>query len=700
MGKRFAFLSLWVFMAAWVALGCSAGSHDVTFGGNGGASNTTVAATTSGAGGGLATSSTGSCVIDCNTTTGTGGPPGLDIAPKNVSMTATVGKPVKPQAFTATLNGTDVTTQVQWTYEEPQIGSISNNGTFTAVGTVGGTGTLTASIDKMTATTSVSVNLVEVVNTANLSAAQQMQFNSPNGGPDSISIVYPYDNTVFPLGVLAPDMQWNGSAAGDIYRLQLTEKYYSYEEFFTADPPSDHLMSETDWTNFESSGAGANSDPVTVQLNRLSGGKVYQPVSQTLHVAQGRLHGSVYYWELPDQNANPPNCSISQEAGRILKIAPDSTTITQFFPYGGQCYGCHTVSRDGKTLAAEFNEGDGPLYTLDLTQNPVAFGNLNPNHPTGNYIFSAFNNDSTKLMASSNDTQQLSIVDAMAGTTINMNPFQAGPSPNCGEPAWSADGTMIAGICNVTASPWIFDSPTGNLTVAKIDPTGTVVTNINTIVNQSQGNGRPAYPSFSPDGKYLAFGRPTDGSRSTSPGDLWLVSSAGGPPMQLNIATGPMTAFADTGTTGPASFNPVFSPLEAGGYYWLVIVSRRDYGNQLLSTGRNQLWITAIDNPPTSNDPSHPAFYMRGQETCGNSENAYYALDPCAMVGASCVSGVDCCNGTCIVDPTTMMDVCGTPPSPGQCAENGNACKVATDCCNSPSGVQCIDGFCQPPIPM
>ncbi len=64
------------------------------------------------------------------------------------------------------------------------------------------------------------------------------------------------------------------------------------------------------------------------------------------------------------------------------------------------------------------------------------------------------------------------------------------------------------------------------------------------------------------------------------------------------------------------------------------------------------------DDPPTSSDPSHPPFYMRGQEMCGRSENAYYALDPCKASGGSCTSGVDCCGGQCIDNGGGMMS-CG-----------------------------------------
>ena len=95
--------------------------------------------------------------------------------------------------------------------------------------------------------------------------------------------------------------------------------------------------------------------------------------------------------------------------------------------------------------------------------------------------------------------------------------------------------------------------------------------------------------------------------------------------------------------------------------------------------------------------PSHPPFYMRGQEDCGKSENAYYALDPCKKKGEGCESGVDCCSGQCIKDPNTKMYVCGDPPN-GGCSGDGNACKIDADCCDYPAS-KCVDGYCQKPPP-
>jgi hypothetical protein len=597
----------------------------------------------------------------------------LDVQPATATLSVVNGVP-QTQAFTVKLDGVDVTTQVSWSFERPEIGDVSG-ATFTPTGKVGGVGVLTATLGKATGTATVTVKIDLTVNTGGLSVPQQTALATPNGGADPITFLYPFDETFFPLGVLPPEMMWNGAAPGDVYRLRITEKYLTYTEYFTAAPPSRHIIPQQDWKSITESGSGPTSDPLKIELTRMSGATVYQPKVFTWHVAQGRLRGSVYYWELPD--------ACGSGDGRILRIKPDSTTVDQFYQPGG-CWGCHTVSRDGTTMMATLDTNvPFPQVSIDLTKTPAVQGSITPATGLGG-TFSAYNDKGDRIIVSNDAAQAASqkllrIVDATTGAVQNPNAMGNG----CGEPAWSGDGKTLAAICNLTGTGWAFDSNGGDLVIA--DVSGATVTNLRTIVPKGSGTGRPAYPSFDPTSKYIAFGRPTVGSRSTGAGDLWLTDLTG-------AAKKLATASSDN-----KSFNPVFAPLRAGGYSWIVFISRRDYGNRLVSANRQQLWIAAIDDPPTAPDPSHPPFYMRGQEDCGKSENAYYALDPCKKKGESCESGMDCCSGQCVKDPNTMKYVCGDPTT-STCAQDGNKCMQSTDCCNFPSS-QCIDGFCQKPAP-
>ncbi|MBK6517968.1 MAG: hypothetical protein IPM79_23425 [Polyangiaceae bacterium] len=654
--------SLLVFMALISALihsiGCSAGSITPGTGGGGDGQGADNAGGT-GAGFGQGGGSNGQ---------------EIQIEPASFELVIDNGN-IPTQALTATLGGIDVTDEVTWTFEKPFIGDVVGS-TFTPTGVNGGVGTITATIGSSSGTATASVVIIKTVDVGGVTPEQKDQLDNPTGGADpSMQVLYPYDQTVFPLDVLAPEIQWNGGGAADAYKLTVDEANYQYTAYFTAAPPSRFLVAEADWAAIGTSGGGAQSDPVTVSLTRWSGGQAYSPVTRTWRIAQGRLKGAVYYWELPGV------CNTGNYNGRILKIKPSSPVAEEFYQPNG-CWGCHTVSRDGSRMMATLDTTvPFPQFTLDLTTDPATPSTITPGAGLGG-TFSAYNATGDRILVSNDGgaVDQLRIVDSTTGQVLNPNAL----GDNCAEPAWSPDGTKLSAICGINSNGWAFDSNTGNLMLADVAADGTTVSNISTLVPQAAGAGRPAYPSFTPGSEYIAYGRTTYGSRSVGDGTIWLTDLSGSQNKLLANISG-----------DNRSFNPVFAPLRAGGYYWLVFISRRDYGNRIVGANRQQLWIAAISDPPSQADPSQPPFYLRGQEDCGLSENAYFALEPCKELGQGCQSGVDCCSGTCIKDPETNTYVCGIP---GECAEDGNACATAADCCDYPES-ECVDGFCQKPPP-
>ncbi|MBI4699972.1 MAG: hypothetical protein HY744_02205 [Deltaproteobacteria bacterium] len=641
-----------VAVAAWI--GCSAGE-----GGRFGSSSSSGQASSGTAGSGATASGSssgggeGGCFL-CSTGGSGAAPSGvLVISPENPELAVVDGN-IPTQQFKALLNGQDVTSKVTWVFGSPAVGDIKTDAIFVPTGKVAGLGT------------------------------DQALFDNPAGADPQLSLVYPYPETVLPLRVLAPQLQWNGGSPGDVYRLHMKSKLYDYVEYFAAPAsPSKYEMPQSQWEDIEFSGQGPISDPLAVELARKSGPTAYQPKGLVLHIAQGFVYGSVYYWELPDA------CGGGGSNGRILRIKPSSPTTDEFYKTN-QCWGCHTVSRDGKQLFASFSIGSPfPFQSIDLTQDPAVLGPIV--QATGIAgTFAAYNHDGSKIMYSDNGGSKsapqsyLHIISSANGQAILQNAM----GPGCGEGAWSPDGNKLAAICGMKSGYWTFDAGEGDLVVADYDNNANQKKSDVTIVPKGGGQGRPAYPSFSPDTKFIAYGRPTSGSRTTGNGTLWLVSIDGANTAEL------IQAEQGDGK----SFNPVFAPKSAGGYYWLVFISRRSYGNQLVNKNRQQLWITAIDDPPVAGDSSHPPFYVRGQLDCGKNENAYYALDPCKELGAPCTTGIECCNGQCVYDKNLDQYVCGEPPKPGECVLTGNACTEDAECCDY-SEVLCIQGFCQKPAP-
>jgi hypothetical protein len=140
------------------------------------------------------------------------------------------------------------------------------------------------------------------------------------------------------------------------------------------------------------------------------------------------------------------------------------------------------------------------------------------------------------------------------------------------------------------------------------------------------------------------------------------------------------------------NFYPTASPVAAGGYFWVFFDSYRHYGNTHTNGLIRQLWGTAIDISSTgtyTNDPSHPPFYLTGQEDVAGNHRAFTALDPCKKDGDSCTSGIDCCVGFC------TNGTCGKPPPPPMgpiCAHTDESCSGGVACCDPRD--QCIAGFC------
>ncbi len=153
-------------------------------------------------------------------------------------------------------------------------------------------------------------------------------------------------------------------------------------------------------------------------------------------------------------------------------------------------------------------------------------------------------------------------------------------------------------------------------------------------------------------------------------------------------------------------YEPTVNPVASGGYAWVVFTSRRMYGNVAtqdpflgdprnynadLSATTKKLWVAAIDlNAKPGTDPSHPAFYLPGQELLACNSRGYWVVDPCEKNGAPCLTGDQCCSGYCEAGDGGF--VCGTQPK--GCSAEGNKCKTTSDCCGTSSGVECIDGYC------
>ncbi len=159
------------------------------------------------------------------------------------------------------------------------------------------------------------------------------------------------------------------------------------------------------------------------------------------------------------------------------------------------------------------------------------------------------------------------------------------------------------------------------------------------------------------------------------------------------------------------NYEPTVNPVAGGGYAWVVFTSRRTYGNVATippyesdpryfdisaSPTTKKLWVSAIDlNAAPGTDPSHPAFYLPGQELLAGNSRGYWVVDPCEPNGSSCLTGEQCCGGYCTEVDGGLM--CSDRPPP--CSTQFDVCTQTSDCCGPAQGMQCIAGRCATSTP-
>jgi hypothetical protein len=627
----------------------------------------------------------------------------IDPAGKTIEIVnGDVTAPSASQTYTATATYTDGTTgdvaACVWSIDRIDLGSFVGS-TFKASGTAGGTGKITCAAHGLTATTDVNVFLRDETDPGTgLDATDKKNLvASVTGDPTVTKLLYPYDKTVFPRGLSAPELMWNGASSSDVYALRMELPAMSYTSFFKATTPARASIAKESWTRLLDT--AQPKDALKVTLYRMAGGAggtAFKSTTQSWTIAAANLKGTIYYWRI--------------NGGRVVRIKPGASAPEDFLKTtSGTCVACHSVAHDGSTMVASYEKtGPLPWVTFDIATGAEKYYASGTNSgfqaitPDGSMVVTGQTSGTTmQLLTSAGASLEPSGVAAFGSSVIH--------------PSFAPDGKSLAFGVRKDGN-WV-DFLTSDLAIAPFDPTTQKFGAQKTLV--ASGGGVRTYPSFSPDSKWIAYmeGRKRAGEErtaSTRPayGDLHLINADGTGDIVLGSANNAGVADVDKSLAFEPNFNPVFS----GGYFWIVFVSSRQYGNRINKTydafrdtcgtpsweatpcRNKQLWVTAIDaDPKPGVDPSHPAFWLPGQDLNDQNMRGYWALDPCKKLGEGCEAGFECCEGTCKSEGSGPK-VCVKPP-PGTCRSIGDKCDKTSDCCDAALGVECIGGVCGKKLP-
>jgi len=557
------------------------------------------------------------------------------------------------------------------------------------------------------------VNIDECLptNGAGLDAAATQKLMSGSGSPGALRWLNPYDGTVIPRGLIAPLLMWDGATADVVY-LHIKSSLFEYKGCLKPTGPNQLQIAATIWKQASDLARGA-SDPFSLELTISSGGTVTGPVTEKLVIAQATLKGSIFYNTYSTKLLNGLG-----SGGAVLRISPGQTAAVVIGQSG--CTGCHSLSANGQRLSTlNFLTGGGTYAVVSGAAAPTALSATAPDTS-----FTALSPDGSLYVT--NAHQGFPVIGPRTGPsnvgTANAGVFETATGaavPNAGvpggamTPAFSPDGSLLA------FTDYAIDNGLG-LALMGFDQTKRVASGYRKIFHSPDAN-YPGWPFVLPDDKAIVFSlgsmgdfsggaaglTPGSTAASAPPSDLYVLDVASGQAKLLAKAMGfasdqdaaSSKTYLPFGASEEAHHNyyPTASPVAAGGYFWVFFDSFRHYGNLGL---QRQLWGTAVDisaDGTYTTDPSHPAFYLTGQELGTANHRAFTALDPCRKDGDTCTTGIDCCggfctNGVCGVPPPPPPPPPGGPPPPPPCAHTDESCSGGTVCCNTSD--RCLSGFC------
>lgn len=547
--------------------------------------------------------------------------------------------------------------------------------------------------------------------------------------------LYPYERTVFPRGLTAPILQWDGSAAGAtaVY-IHLKSTLLDYQVCLPLTEPIRVQIPQAAWDL-----AGAQSrglpDPLTVDVAIGGMQRAEKLPPRTLTFALADLKGAVYYNTYGSALAN----TMGIAGGVVMRVLPSAAKPPEVFLSAGgtadQCIGCHSVSADGSRMVAEVHEGGGVIEgasrSYDLTK--AVSGKLVPLksdlrragfagvYPDGSrYVTTArvlagpgpLGNPANGVgnVTGTFGPEDAKLMDTNSGAEIP----GSGVHPYAYMPTFSVDGKML--VFNDIESMSTTEGGHA-LSVMDFDRAANKFSNKREIFRNPMLFA--AWPFFLPDvvlkaqenipdfGKRVVFALVSNNDLLTGAalptlvppaGNLWWVDLNTKTPAALDRANG-----RDKGVVtlpyGEAEANlnfvPTVSPVAAGGYFWVFFTSKRNYGNIRINTevadgAEKKIWVAALDiEAAPGTDPSHPAFYLPNQELESGNIRAFATLEPCHIEGSTCNAGVDCCCGLC--SKTSGAGVCDCNPT--RCSNIDEKCSTPADCCDP--GVACVGGFCQ-----
>lgn len=492
----------------------------------------------------------------------------VDPAETTVYTSPAGAEPVAFELYVTRADGSEEPLpEAEWTLSNRTVGGITSDGTFAASSENGGVSNVTARYAGLEASGLLTVIFANELVEGGVDPAAFEVPRTPHTG----LWAYPADGVNLPRNTPSLQFQWadvGASAARLRFRSAITDlTVYTTGTSWTADEPT--------WSALVGTNAGG---AVEVELSLLVGSEVWSEDLITVNVNRFDARGNIYYW--------------STSASGIRKI-PYGGNAEDFLTAAttGYCVGCHSVR--GDQIAYTFDGGNGALGLRNisagtdvLAHDSGVSGNFNTLSPDGNWMLVAFGG-------------AILLYDARTGALVQ----EVAVGEPATHPDWSPDGSQIVLVLKAPGGEdWTFSG--GRLAVVDVGP-GPTFGAPRLLFDPGAGL-NAYYPSWSPDGEWVAFNVSTGDSYADPDAMVWVIDGAGQRAVELVEANV---------TSGITNSLPRWAPLPDDEVLWLAFSSNRAYGN--VTAGNPQIWVTGFDpaRAASGEDPSWPAFWLPGQDS-------------------------------------------------------------------------------------
>lgn len=533
-------------------------------------------------------------------------PPSIRVEPADQVVTIVNGTAIV-QPFTATLveqDGTerDVTADAGFSLSDARYGTFER-AMLTVTGQGAGPTRVVATYNGAVGDTGLVVYVKQTIVDPDVSPDTPQQFDGATEDPAlAPTIVYPLDRILVPPNLGQFDVHWRQPTA-DVFEIQMSNQYLDIKRYTNGDDPAAPY-----WTLFEPSQwypIASSRVQLTLKVSGLATAdptKKGTAAAQHVEVTNEDAQGGIYYWTTSGL-AGIWRYDVGKPEVPPAPYFPDDMR-----PAG--CIGCHTLSRDGTKIAMTLDGGNGRGTVFNVADRGVLVPYDGQTQTPMYWNFATFNATATKLVTVEQNRLFLRELD---GDLLTGPIETSSPTAYPTHPEISPDNKRLVYVEHQGGADW--SGAWGSIVVRSYDDAANMFGPPSVLVAADPANGvANFYPSFSPDGEWIAFTRTAGGSYDDPAAQTWVVKADGSlPPVPL------ATANLGGGLTNSwARWVPF--PQTAGTsserLFYLTFSSKREFGVRIPFVGRPQIWMTPFfpDRAAAGDDPSGPTFRVPFQD--------------------------------------------------------------------------------------